>query len=412
MSGSGVWLGFFLVSCALAADMSSVLQGDDPALRQKNTCAMTQVLQAMNELLTSLSAEVRDIRRQVQTSCRGHGDARGGGRRPPNPQRKPEVKKKNEEDDIFETFGKDPEEEKEATESPGSDYEDYDYRGGDGGEDSPANDLINDLSSWWDSIVPFAKPTEGTTTTEAPTPAPIPDYYYGHGDIDDSRRDEVERHGTSFPTDDGTGYPTDDGTGYPPDDGTGYPTDDGTGYPTDDGTGFPTDYDTSFPPDDTSFPTPDFAHFYPPTTSQPPIYYPLPPEPTTCPTPFHNQAGGCYLVFHDQRDWRSWGEAHAFCQNYGGTLAAPHRLRELQTFLSRYYSDAFWVGAKFDVPSRRWKWLNGREVERGTWKQGQPSRNQNMKCIFLDKWSGYRATNFFCGEKYPFICDYRQPENQ
>ena len=73
-------------------------------------------------------------------------------------------------------------------------------------------------------------------------------------------------------------------------------------------------------------------------------------------------------------------------------------------------ADAFWVGAKFDAISRSWKWLSGRNVEDSAWKEGQPSSHPGMRCVFLDKWSGYGANNFFCGEKYPFICDYREPQ--
>ncbi|KAK7076607.1 hypothetical protein SK128_002828, partial [Halocaridina rubra] len=126
----------------------------------------------------------------------------------------------------------------------------------------------------------------------------------------------------------------------------------------------------------------------------------------SCPQPFRLQASGCYLVFQDQREWRSWGEAHALCQSYGGSLAAPWRFRELQEFLSRYYSDAFWVGASFDSSFGSWNWLSGRRMENSEWKRGQPNRNPGMKCVFLDKWSGYKANNFFCGEKYPFICEH------
>ncbi|XP_068209859.1 RNA-binding protein 12B-like [Palaemon carinicauda] len=417
MPGNSIWLGLLLASCVLAIDFESQPQGDDPALQRKNTCAMTQVLQAMNELLTSLSSEVRDIRRQVQTSCRG-SDTRDSRRRPPKPQKKQEDKILDEGDDFFATFGKDSEEEKETTESPGLDYEEYDF--GDGDEiDSPANDLIQDLSGWWYSIVPFVKPTEEATTTEAPIPPPLPDYYTDRDADVDADRDEEERYATRFPAHEDPEFPTGEDPRFPTEDSrfptedSRFPTDEDSRFPTDEDSRFATDDDSHFPTDeDTGFITPDFRNYYPPTTQQTPEYNPLPPEPINCPSPFYNQAGGCYLVFHDQRDWKSWGEADAHCLKYGGTLAAPHRLRQLQMFLTNHYSDAFWVGAKFDVPSRGWKWLNGKDVERTTWKQGQPSRNRNMKCIFLDKWSGYRATNFFCGEKYPFICDYRGPNNK
>lgn len=66
-------------------------------------------------------------------------------------------------------------------------------------------------------------------------------------------------------------------------------------------------------------------------------HFPFPPSATSCPSPFQLLAEGCYLVVHDTRDWRSWGEAYAFCQSYRGELAAPWRLQQLQDYLSRYY---------------------------------------------------------------------------
>lgn len=74
--------------------------------------------------------------------------------------------------------------------------------------------------------------------------------------------------------------------------------------------------------------------------------------------------------------------------------------------LSYFTADAFWVGARFIPSTRTWQWLSGRKVEKSTWKQGQPHKNPGKKCVFLDKWSGYHANNFFCGEKYPYICEY------
>lgn len=68
-------------------------------------------------------------------------------------------------------------------------------------------------------------------------------------------------------------------------------------------------------------------------------------------------------------------------------------------------ADAFWVGARFVPAKRKWEWLTGRSVDQGEWRPSQPDRNPGKKCVFLDKWSGYRANNFFCGEKYPFVCE-------
>ncbi|XP_042872185.1 uncharacterized protein LOC122253302 [Penaeus japonicus] len=138
------------------------------------------------------------------------------------------------------------------------------------------------------------------------------------------------------------------------------------------------------------------------TTSEP-----LPPVPTSCPSSFSLLADGCFFIISDRSDWRTWGDAHAFCQRYGGELAAPYRLAPLQEYLDRHYSDTFWVGARLK-DRRRYYWFNKKKLDKGVWKKGQPSRHPTKKCVYLDKLSGYRATNFFCGEKYPFVCGFRK----
>ncbi|XP_063591497.1 uncharacterized protein LOC134768606 [Penaeus indicus] len=133
----------------------------------------------------------------------------------------------------------------------------------------------------------------------------------------------------------------------------------------------------------------------------------LPPVPTWCPPSFTLEADGCYIFIYDERNWRTWGDAHAFCQTYGGELASPYRLAPLQAYLDAHFSETFWVGARLRN-RRKFFWFNKRRVDEKAWKEGQPSIHPNMKCVYLDKRSGYRATNFFCGEKHPFVCDYRE----
>ncbi|XP_027207514.2 uncharacterized transmembrane protein DDB_G0289901 [Penaeus vannamei] len=134
---------------------------------------------------------------------------------------------------------------------------------------------------------------------------------------------------------------------------------------------------------------------------------PLPPVPTSCPPSFTLEADGCYIFIYDEGNWRTWGEAHAFCQTYGGELASPYRLAPLQEYLDTHFTQTFWVGARLR-DRMKFFWFNKKKVDKKTWKENHPSRHPNKKCVYLDKRSGYRATNFFCGEKYAFVCDYRE----
>ncbi|KAK7076609.1 hypothetical protein SK128_002830, partial [Halocaridina rubra] len=68
-----------LLSSVSAEEGADISVGDDASVNVKNTCAMRQVLQAMNELLTLQSAEIRELKKQVQNSCSGK---QSGGRPP------------------------------------------------------------------------------------------------------------------------------------------------------------------------------------------------------------------------------------------------------------------------------------------------------------------------------------------
>lgn len=338
---------------------------EDPA--DADMCAMTEVLVAMKKLLLLLSTEVRDLRDQVKKSCQASGttapnttvspitvtepiekqEPAGSDEATAEPE--PSPAETEDDDDLGDEFTI--ELEKDEKEE-----EDYDYTNP---EENPVSEVIEGMTKWWKSFSLF--PPKPTTTDATPTDEPE--------DADEEGLEEdyeAEEH-VDMDEDEDADILT-----------------------------------TKAPKRTTSTSTTTT------TTTTTPRPYTVPPPPTSCPSPFTLLAEGCYLMVHNARDWRSWGEAYAFCQSYGGRLASPWRLEQLQDYLIRYYSDAFWVGARLIPSRRRWEWLTGRRIEQGEWKPGQPNRNPGKKCVFLDKWSGYHANNFFCGEKYPFICESMQ----
>lgn len=344
-----------------AAPASTAEMGEEPDI-----CAMTDVLVAMKQLLVLLSTEIRDLRQQVKTSCQAGDGAVGNDTSPATTAEsldgdeplaledtKPEEANSTKLTDDDDDFGVDLDDtftlevEKEEKE------EDFNY---DDVEENPVSEVITGLANWWDNFSPFAP--EPATTPASPTTQPDEDE-----DKDKDQYEEEEEDVVDADEDD------------------------------DDDLALPTQRPLRPRPTTTT------------TTTTTPLPYTLPPAPTWCPSPFQLLADGCYLVVHDSREWRSWGEAYAFCQSYRGELAAPWRLPQLQEYLSPRFSDAFWVGARFVSAGQKWEWLTGRRVEQGEWRPSQPHRNPGKKCVFLDKWSGYRANNFFCGEKYPFICE-------
>lgn len=141
----------------------------------------------------------------------------------------------------------------------------------------------------------------------------------------------------------------------------------------------------------------------PTTTTQEPTTT-LAPPPEECRQPYQRQGKGCYLFFHDPRDWKPMGQANAICQNYGGVLASPRNLKDLQDYLQLYYSDAFWVGGRYDARRRRWHWPDGRSISSSEWVPKSPQKENTKRCVYLDARYNYKLNNYYCGEKYPFIC--------
>jgi len=71
---------------------------------------------------------------------------------------------------------------------------------------------------------------------------------------------------------------------------------------------------------------------------------------------------------------------------------------------SHLAAGAIWVGAQEN--KGEWKWLNEQTIKPDQWKNGKPHPHPARKCVILDSRDRYLATNFFCGEKFSFICEH------
>ncbi|KAK3879973.1 hypothetical protein Pcinc_015500 [Petrolisthes cinctipes] len=352
----------------------------------QDICAMTEVLTAMKELLVMLSSEIRDLRKQVgvncmsvnattpptsddstTTSCEASTKTNDGQGTDDGDDEAADEDIHDKIKDMMTTMATltgNPEEDGEHDDFDldlnfGIEEEGIEY---DGNVTNPFVDVADAVGDWWQGFSLFQPEPSPEVETEAE------DEDGGNEDVDGPDTEDLGRTDTHGPGDE-------------------------VALP-------------ELEPEPLPLPLPRSTTTTTTTTTTAPSYA-LPPVPTGCPEPFRLMAESCYLIWNSHRDWRTWGEADGVCQKYGGRLAAPWRLRPLQEFLSRHYSDAFWIGAQFDTYSRSWKWLSGRPVEEHEWKAGQPNRHPGKRCMFLNKGFGYQGVNFFCGEKYPFICEYQ-----
>ncbi|XP_027229704.2 uncharacterized protein [Penaeus vannamei] len=340
----------FFAAVALLVLASGALADDEPGCPKRATCAMTNVLVNMNELLRVLTSEIQDLRSQVRDSCQAKEKA-------PWDYSEEEPIADDEADEMLEKVNVTLSTEVEPDYEDADTETDYEEEEEEGEEDEDEEDTGDGLfgngtyvTSIINSLTIFEPLPDGETVPES-------------NSSDTTTAKPMTTKPTSTP---------------------------------------PPVITTSTTPTTSTTTTRATTTTLPPTTTKEPDHN-IPPIPTSCPTPFTLIAKGCYLIVSDTRHWSSWGRAHAFCQQYNGGLAQPYRFGALQKYLSRHYSDTFWVGVH--RPGTKFLWLNNRKVGRKVWKEGQPSKHPNKNCVYLDRWSGYQATNHFCGEKYPFICE-------
>ncbi|XP_064595387.1 macrophage mannose receptor 1-like isoform X2 [Liolophura sinensis] len=113
---------------------------------------------------------------------------------------------------------------------------------------------------------------------------------------------------------------------------------------------------------------------------------PAPDKPTpnpfaNCPTFFVERQGYCYRAFYSSGPSRkTWSQARAYCQRYGGDLVSFHSKDEedfVKTSVIRKYPGIFWIGINDIQKEKGFKWSDGTPVDYTNWMPHQPDDHKH-----------------------------------
>ena len=111
----------------------------------------------------------------------------------------------------------------------------------------------------------------------------------------------------------------------------------------------------------------------------------------------------CYWL--GSAETKTWQDARAFCESWGGSLVTLSSLEEYTVFQNRI-SVATWVGAKFDSARESASWINGETWSNEPWSNVQTE--PEGACVAIDGVAG-ALTRVPCDEALGFICERPPP---
>ncbi|KAM6451463.1 macrophage mannose receptor 1 [Liasis olivaceus] len=128
-------------------------------------------------------------------------------------------------------------------------------------------------------------------------------------------------------------------------------------------------------------------------------------KPIKCQDGWVGYAKHCY---HLNRDRKTWKDASASCQKYGGHLISIHNIEEYSFVFSQLGykpTDNLWIGLNDQKTPSYFEWSDGTTVRFIKWQKGEPTLITNVQedCVVMSGENGYWADNF-CEEELGYIC--------
>ncbi|XP_044045913.1 CD209 antigen-like protein 2 isoform X2 [Siniperca chuatsi] len=126
-------------------------------------------------------------------------------------------------------------------------------------------------------------------------------------------------------------------------------------------------------------------------------------ETTCCPDHWIKFGNSCYLISNSKKNWN---DSRTFCKNEDAQLVIISSYEE-QELLSSFKREA-WIGLTDAQTETVWKWVNGTEVTKTYWRNGQPDNYQNSEnCAEIsDRYPDLSNWNdLSCSSSVHFICE-------
>uniref|UniRef100_A0A2C9KE90 Macrophage mannose receptor 1-like n=1 Tax=Biomphalaria glabrata TaxID=6526 RepID=A0A2C9KE90_BIOGL len=125
-----------------------------------------------------------------------------------------------------------------------------------------------------------------------------------------------------------------------------------------------------------------------------------------CPPQWNGLNGLCYRYFTDKK---TWFEAQARCETFGGNLTSIHNSATQQFVISstvlQWRSLPAWIGLSDAVSESNFQWIDGSSLNFSNWKYGEPNNSTVFEdCVELVQYSGGQWNDNHCYVVQPFFC--------
>ncbi|XP_053409086.1 macrophage mannose receptor 1-like [Mercenaria mercenaria] len=152
--------------------------------------------------------------------------------------------------------------------------------------------------------------------------------------------------------------------------------------------------------------TPSFSICQFPRTGYTPTTTPTPWPNVNCPSGWTASQGFCYKAFANQSTVKTWMEAVAYCQTFGGNLPSFHINNNdsiLTTLLANYRGRPFWIGFNDRDTEKGFQWSDGSAVDYTNWNPGEPNDFHGYEdCVVYNPGAGWNDQNCYFSSR--FVC--------
>ena len=113
--------------------------------------------------------------------------------------------------------------------------------------------------------------------------------------------------------------------------------------------------------------------------------------------------GDSYYKYFD--DEKHWYDAQKHCEEQDAHLVIDNS-EEIHDYITDKFKKHFWIGATDMEKEGEWKWVDGEEVDKAFWEDGQPGIDgQDEDCALMlgNEWHDASCEN----HKAPYVCQKR-----
>ena len=101
---------------------------------------------------------------------------------------------------------------------------------------------------------------------------------------------------------------------------------------------------------------------------------------------------------------KSWSDAEAHCQRYGGHLVSVLTQEEQELTAAAASGQTVWIGGSDQEKEGIWSWPDGSKWNYTNWFEGYGRKGKSRNCVLM--FSDNDWADFPCAETFPFLCQF------